>query len=251
MKKINVMKNFSQNIKLINFHLTELEAKIQYKFRKRELLFEALTHPSYVAEYPESINDNQRLEFLGDAVLQLAVADILFEKFSDFAEGKLTKLRSVLIKDVTLADFARRLGLGNHLLMGKGETLSGGGDRKSNLEDCFEALIGAIFLDSDYDTVKGFCADIIKEDMKNIDGLLFADNPKGKLQEYTQEKFQKTPHYRLVEVVGAVHAPLFKVEVVLGKKLLAYAEGGSKKEAEKLAACEALRLFMETEQNEK
>ena len=173
--------------------MNPLEARIQYKFRNSLLLAEALTHPSLGHETQRYHFDNQRLEFLGDAVLQLIFTEHLFKLFPGYSEGQLTKLRSRLVSREGLKVHAINIGLGNYLMMGKGEETSGGRARSSALADAFEALIGAMYLDSDLATVRKFVLREAKLDIENLQFDTLDVNPKGKLQEILQAHIPAKP----------------------------------------------------------
>jgi len=220
--------------------MTPIEERLNYKFRNSLLLAEALTHPSLGHETHRHHFDNQRLEFLGDAVLQLIFTQYLFDLFPTFSEGQLTKLRSRLVSREGLQVHALSLGLGNYLMMGKGEEHNGGRARNSILADAFEALIGAMFLDSDLETVRQF---IVAEAKLDLDNILFEPydiNPKGRLQELLQAISPKSPTYLTVSETGPEHLKAFGAKVIWLDMELGYGEGHSKKEAETRAAIDAL-----------
>ena len=222
---------------------SELEERLGHRFSNPELLTRALTHPSYAAEQTPACLANQRLEFLGDAVLQLIMTEVVFVKYSRFSEGKLTKIRSALTKQHTLVGFAEGLGLGEQLLLGKGEDRAGGRQRASNLADAFEALLGAIFLDGGLEPARQLCQRLADESLQNLRTLLAWENPKGALQELTQEKSQTTPVYEVLEVAGPEHAPRFTVRVLVDGAEIASAEAGSRRSAEREAAEKALQTL--------
>jgi ribonuclease III len=200
-----------------------LESRIQYKFRNSLLLAEALTHPSLAYESQKPHFDNQRLEFLGDAVLQLIVTQELFRRFPEYPEGRLTKLRSRVVSRRALARFAMAIHLGDYVLLGKGEEATGGRRRLSTLADAFEALIGAVYLGSMVNSPE-------------------ERNPKGELQECLQAIHPQAPAYRIIGESGPDHRRVFQAEVSWKELILATGKGKSKKEAEARAAAEALRV---------
>jgi ribonuclease III len=218
-----------------------LESRINYKFRNSLLLAEALTHPSLAYESQRPHFDNQRLEFLGDAVLQLIVTEELFKMFPDFTEGKLTKLRSRVVSRRALARFAMAIHLGDYVLLGKGEEATGGRRRLSTLADAFEALLGAVFLDSGTVPVRELVLNLFKAEIGNMVTSPEERNPKGELQECLQAIHPQAPVYRIVSESGPDHRRVFQSEVVWLDKVLATGKGKSKKEAEARAAAEALR----------
>lgn len=220
--------------------MTPIEERINYKFRNSMLLAEALTHPSLGHETQRHHFDNQRLEFLGDAVLQLIFTQHLFDLFPNFSEGQLTKLRSRLVSRDGLRVHALSLGLGDYLMMGKGEEHSGGRVRNSTLADAFEALIGAMFLDSDIDTVRHFVLAEAKLDLDNILVEPYDINPKGRLQELLQSISPTSPNYLIVSESGPEHQKSFTAKVIWLDMELGEGQGHSKKEAETAAAMDAL-----------
>lgn len=227
--------------------MKSLEQRIGYKFRNSLLLAEALTHPSLAYETHKPHFDNQRLEFLGDAVLQLILTAQLFDQFPDFAEGTMTKLRSRLVSREALFGYATEIELGKFLLIGKGEESSGGRRRPSTLADAFEALVGAIYLDSGLDDARRFVLTCCREKMERIAASPIEKNPKGELQEILQGISQRSPSYEIVKSSGPDHKRRFVSDVLWENKTLGRGEGSSKKEAEAEAARNALaqRLWEE------
>lgn len=225
--------------------VAECELQLDYAFANRELLQRALTHPSFSAEQKTFQPDNQRLEFLGDAVLQLLTSDLLFERFPEMDEGKMTKIRSAVTKESALVAYARRLGLGSYLLLGKGEDRAGGRERPSNLGDAFEAVLGALYIDGGLPPARRLCERLLETSLKRPETLLADENPKGTLQEWVQEQHQSTPEYVVVDVTGPEHQPEFLVMVMVNEKELAQATGTSRRNAERLAAEKALQKLME------
>jgi ribonuclease-3 len=217
-----------------------LEERIGYKFRNSLLLAEALTHPSLGHETQRYHFDNQRLEFLGDAILQLVITEYLFQHFGDSPEGQLTKLRSRLVSRDTLKTHAAALDLGRYLLMGRGEEASGGRARTSTLADAFEALIGAVYLDSDLKTAQKFILAQAQADLEQIAEEPVDINPKGHLQELLQSISQQSPVYELITQSGPEHEKTFAVQVVWEGKVLGKGSGRSKKQAETAAALDAM-----------
>ena len=220
--------------------MTPIEERLNYKFRNSLLLAEALTHPSLGHETQRHHFDNQRLEFLGDAVLQLIFTQHLFDLFPNFSEGQLTKLRSRLVSREGLKVHAISIGLGDYLMMGKGEEQNGGRTRNSTLADAFEALIGAMYLDSDLETVRNFVLEEARLDLENILMEPFDVNPKGRLQELLQALSPKSPTYVIVSESGPEHQKVFISKVLWLEMELGLGEGNSKKEAETNAALSAL-----------
>jgi ribonuclease III len=222
--------------------VSPLEETIGYKFRNSLLLAEALTHPSLAHETQKYHFDNQRLEFLGDAVLQLVITEYLYDNFSTEPEGRLTKLRSRLVSRDALKTHAIALDLGRYLLMGRGEESSGGRERPSTLADAYEALIGAIYLDSDLKTAKKFILKQARPDLEQIAEQPIDINPKGHLQELLQSISPRSPVYELLSQSGPEHEKTFVVQAVWEGIVLGCGSGRSKKAAETAAAIEAMEL---------
>ncbi len=218
-----------------------LEERIGYQFQNPQLLLEALTHPSVVHEKKRRQFDNQRLEFLGDAVLQLVITEHLFARYGEAGEGRLTTRRSRLVSRESLKVRAAGLDLGRHLLMGRGEEASGGRQRDSNLGDAFEALLGAIYLDSDLETVRRFILEEMKADLDRLEEEPLEVNPKGQLQELLQAISPRSPSYELFSQQGREHERVFQVRVIWEGQVLGEGGGRSKKQAETAAALAALK----------
>lgn len=220
--------------------LRVLQERMQYEFRDEEKLRLALTHPSMAHEQRALSLNNQRLEYLGDAVLQLVIAAELYVRFPEAGEGPLTKARAHLVNRLTLATLGERLRLGDYLLLSRGEETSGGRNRVSTLADTFEAVVGALYLDGGLEEAKAFILRLFSEPLGSIGTIPNLDNPKGELQEKLQAHSNEAPQYRLESVTGPDHERQF-VSVVhhLGEPL-GRGEGRSKKEAESQAARAAL-----------
>ena len=218
-----------------------LEERIGYRFQNPRLLTEALTHPSVTHERGRVQFDNQRLEFLGDAVLQLVITEYLFARYGEAGEGRLTTRRSRLVSRESLKIRASALDLGKHLFMGRGEEASGGRQRDSTLGDAFEALLGAIYLDSDLETVRHFVLEEMKEDLTRLEEEPLEVNPKGQLQELLQAISPRSPSYELISQHGREHERTFQVRVVWENQTLGEGSGRSKKQAESAAALVALK----------
>ncbi len=222
--------------------MNPLEQRIGYKFRNSLLLAEALTHPSLGHETQRHHFDNQRLEFLGDAVLQLIFTEHLFRLFPHFSEGQLTKLRSRLVSREGLKIHAINIGLGTYLMMGRGEEASGGRQRASILADAFEALIGAMYLDSDLEVVRQFIMEEAQEDIQRLALQPLEINPKGQLQELLQAISPKSPVYEIISQAGPEHQKMFVAKVIWDGLELGSGRGSSKKQAETAAALSALNV---------
>lgn len=220
----------------------KLEKKLGITFKDKDLLTEALTHRSYLNEFPRwRLPHNERLEYLGDAVLELIVSDELFRAFPNFPEGKLTVLRAALVNYQILARVAESLGLHNYILMSRGEKKDNGKAREVILANAIEAVIGAMYLDQKLDKVRPF---VLKHVMSNLEEVMKTKSykdPKSELQEFVQEKMRTTPTYRLIEETGPAHKRDFRMGVYFGDRLIAEGEGTSKQEAELDAAKNALK----------
>ncbi len=221
--------------------MKKLETKIEYTFKNHDYLAEALTHSSFANENSGSLPCNERMEFLGDAVLSIISAEYLYNKFPKMPEGRLTKLRSSLVCTQSLSAFAKEIELGNYLKMGKGETASGGADRPSVLEDAFEALIAAIYLDGGMEEAKRFVLRFLSREVENHH-VNFRDY-KSLLQEIIQQNPDETLTYTVVGTSGPDHDKRFDVELKLNSNIIGKGHGTSKKNAEQLAAKEALELM--------
>ncbi len=230
--------------------LRQLEERIRVRFRNRSLLIQALTHPSIRQEGIE-LPDNERLEFLGDSVLQLVLTEELFRRHPDKNEGLLTKVRAHLVNKQSLAFRARRLQLGQCLLLGRGEEQSGGRDRPSTLADAMEALVGAIYLDQGLEAVRRFVLPLFEEELETAEVDEAIDNPKGALQEFLQAISNESPKYQLLSVTGPNHARQFECAVYHAGQELARGVGTSKKAAEAAAALKALRRLRAEAQQKK
>jgi ribonuclease-3 len=222
---------------------SELEQRLGYSFRDRSLLELALTHPSVAHERSAPLQTNQRLEFLGDAVLQLVLTTELYEAFPGVGEGPLTKARAKLVNRRTLADHAKRLGLGAHLIVSRGEEQHGGRDRPSALADVFEALLGAVYLDGGFPLARDFIRQQFKDDVGHLSVIPILENPKGELQELLQAASAEPPQYRLVSSTGPDHDRIFECTVLHLGVELARGLGKSKKTAESAAALAALEML--------
>lgn len=218
----------------------KLEDKIKYHFADPSLLFHALTHSSYANEMRMSRDkNNERLEFLGDAVLELVTSEYIYKEYSNFAEGDLTKLRASLVCEQTLSSCARDINIGEFLLLGKGEDISGGRERDSILSDAFEAIIGAIYLDGGFTNAKEFITGHILADAKNK--ALFFDS-KTILQEIIQNEDNKQKiHYELISEDGPDHNKSFTIAVYIENNEIGCGVGKTKKAAEQEAAYQAIK----------
>lgn len=220
--------------------MNPLEERMGYKFRNGLLLAEALTHPSISLERKDYPFDNQRLEFLGDAVIQVVVTEHLFRMFPDFSEGRMTKLRTRIVSRMALNARALALDLGSFLMMGRGEESSGGRERASTLADAFEAVVGAIYLDGGFEASRIFLLRQMEETFADLVSQPEEINPKGILQEVLQSISPNAPEYELLSQTGPEHSKRFVCRVVWNGQELGRGEGLSKKEAQVAAAASAL-----------
>lgn len=221
--------------------LKELEALIGYEFRQEGLLRQALTHSSYANEkHMKKLSDNERLEFLGDAVLEIVSSEYLYRNYPKLQEGDLTKFRASIVCEPTLALCTREIDLGRFLNLGKGENQTGGRNRKSILSDALEAVIGAIYLDGGFEKAKEFIHRFILTDIEHK--KLFYDS-KTILQEVVQGSYEEPLHYELLAEEGPDHDKSFRVEARIGDKVIGAGCGHTKKAAEQEAAYQALLLL--------
>lgn len=220
-------------------NLEAVENLLGYTFNDRTLLLQALRHRSYANEIGlPSIESNERLEFLGDSVLELSVTHLLYEDFPDYPEGELTKLRSPLVRGTALAEAADRLGLGDHVFLGRGEEGTGGRKKRSILADCFEAVVGALYLDGGFDVARGMVISCLEPLIHDI--LMWGSGDfKSELQEFSTKRFGGVPRYRIREE-GPDHFKTFHATVEVNGKRYGPVAGPSKKEAEQGAARAAL-----------
>lgn len=218
-----------------------LTKKLGISFNNLNLLIEALTHRSYLNEHREYMGShNERLEFLGDAVLELAATDFLYKKYPAKPEGELTSYRAALVNTVSLAESAQKLGINDYLLLSKGEAKDTGRARDVILADAFEAIIGAIYLDSGYEKAEKFIAKNLYGKIEEVIEKRSYQDAKSRFQEVAQEKRGITPNYETLSEVGPDHNKRFTVGVFIGSSEIARGEGASKQEAEQSAASVAL-----------
>jgi ribonuclease-3 len=224
--------------------LEKLQHTLGYRFRDPRLLRRALTHPSYVNEHPdETLGDNQRLEFLGDAVIDFIAADWVYGSYTDFDEGRMTRLRAVLVRTETLAHFASQVGIGEALRLGHGEEEAGGHERDANLCDAFEAVVGAIYRDAGMRVARAVVEPFFTPVAETTLAEAADQDAKSRLQEWSQAELKVTPHYRIVAAKGPDHAKTFVAEVLFDERVVGQGAGHSKQAAEQAAAqaaCESL-----------
>lgn len=226
------MKSEKERIK----KLESLARKLSIKINNLQIFNQALIHSSYAHEQKESIGYNEKLEFLGDAVLNLVTSEYLYQKFPEANEGILSKLRARIVSEPVLSMNARQMDIGQYLLLGRGEDSTGGRDRDSILANTFEAIIGAIYLDSGLDEAYKFIIEHMESEMNACN----ISDYKSQLQEYTQVKIKKIPVYRVVDEIGPEHEKIFDVELLIDNVVCGRGKGRSKKQAEQLAAQMAL-----------
>ena len=214
-----------------------IEQKIGYKFKDQNLLRQALTHRSH------STPNYERLEFLGDSVLNCVIARILYERFASLAEGDLSRVRANLVNQQSLYDVATTLGLGNHVMLGQGEMRSGGSGRPSILADALEAIFGAVLLDAGFEAAADVISALFDSIVSTLDPAAVAKDPKTRLQELLQGKRMSLPAYTVVEVSGEAHEQMFRVECLVGAmSIQTFGEGTSRRAAEQDAAQRAVEM---------
>jgi len=227
--------------------LTSLQNDLGYQFKNIDLLREALQHSSYVNEQRDpALQDNERLEFLGDAVLDLVITHILMKHFPETREGDLSRMRATIVNESQLSSVAQRLNLGQHLLLGRGETLSNGQEKRSILADALEAVIAAVYLDGGLEAGFEVIQRQFSEIISRVGERVAAEDFKSQLQELVQVRFKTIPHYKVVAESGPDHDKTFQVHLSIGTFLTTHGTGKSKKAAEQAAASVALeRLQVE------
>jgi len=223
-----------------------LEKKLKVFFKNKNLLIEAFCHRSFLNENPNFFtSSNERLEFLGDAVLGLVTTEYLFKTFPEKSEGELTKIRSALVNSKILSEVAKKLSFEEYLLLSKGEEKSQGKSRERILANTFEAFLGALYLEFGFDFCKKFVEKNLLSLLPEILEKGMIENPKTKFQEIIQEKLKITPTYKILEEFGPEHSKTFIVGLYVGEKLISKGEGFSKQEAEENAAQKALKIIEE------
>jgi ribonuclease-3 len=225
--------------------LKGLQKRISYRFRNTQLLTQALTHRSSLQEKKQEGEDNERLEFLGDSVIELAVSHLLMKRFPNMAEGGLSKARALLVKEATLASVARGVRLGQAMLLGRGEERTGGRAKDSILAGCLEALLAAVYLDGGYAKAFQLVERLYIPFLEEMNGALMDQDFKTKLQEYMQRHRSAPPQYLVTAEKGPAHAKAFEVSIIVNGRAYGMGRGKSKKEAEQRAAEEALRSLQE------
>jgi len=231
--------------------LNAFQETLGYVFRDAALLRVALTHPSIAHESDTPVEHNQRLEFLGDAVLGVVLTRELYERFPAFGEGPLTKARAELVNQRTLAEQSRRLNAGDHLIMSRGELAHGGRERASALADAYEAIVGAVFLDGGYDAAREFVLRCFRDSFGEFSALPNLSNPKGELQEYLQSRSSEAPRYEITYASGPDHDRVFECAVFYQGRELGRGRGRSKRAAESEAATVALETLKNAPRDER
>lgn len=228
---------------MIGDKIEKLAQSLQVVFRDQSLLQRAFIHRSYLNEITEAheLKDNERLEFLGDAIMNFIISQDLYEKYPDYSEGPLTNLRAALVRRETLSRLAEQLKLGQYLWLGHGEEESGGRTRMATLCDTFEALVGAIYVDQGIDAVRTFVLPLAKQELVRVESLALDKDPKSRLQEWVQSNKNLTPRYKEIEKFGPDHAKTFVMQVTIGGEIHGIAQGRSKQDATQQAAAMSLR----------
>ncbi len=224
---------------LLKQSMTDIECRLGYSFKDRSLLFLAFIHRSYVNENRSITTHNERLEFLGDSILGLLIAEYLYRGLPTTPEGELSYLRSRLVEASSCVTYVQKLDIGTFILLGKGERMNDGRGRESILADLFEAIVGAIFLDAGIEAARQFLFQKFSEEFSEILQRPIR-NWKALLQDYCQKKYQRTPEYKLEEATGPDHSKIFKISVFINDLNVGHGEGSSKKEAQQAAASDAL-----------
>ncbi|MBI5182267.1 MAG: ribonuclease III [Nitrospirae bacterium] len=221
---------------------TELQNRLDYTFHNSALLIESLTHKSYINEKKaKGLRDNEILEFMGDAVLNLIVSEYLINAYPHLSEGELSKIRSMLVNELALAEIARKIGLGKYLLLGSGEEMSGGRDKNSILSDALEAVIAAIYSDGGLEKAASFIIKNFEDAIKESAERKVTFDFKTDLQELCQGQKLHLPVYKVAAERGPEHEKIFEIELLIDNKVFGRGTGRSKKEAEQIAAEEAIR----------
>lgn len=226
--------------------IKELEKIINYEFKNKLLIKEALTHPSISNQDNIKVYNYERLEFLGDSVLSLVISELLLNKFPNYKEGQLAKKRSFLVSGDMIVKFTSSIEIGNYIFMSKGEEKEGGRSNPSNIENAIESLIGAIYMDGGIKSAKSFIELYWLEPLESKE--VEFENPKTILQEWLQSRNYSLPSYKIIDSEGSDHSPMFKLELIVEGFQPVYSYGASKKKAEKLAALKFLKM-VDYEQN--
>ena len=231
--------------------LRELVESLGLKMEESSLLHQALTHTSYANEEGRPREDYERLEFMGDAVIQMVVTEHLFARFPQKSEGELAKMRAAVVCQESLARAARRIQLGDYLMLGKGEIQSGGKERLSVLSDAFEAVAAAVYLEMGWEAARSFVLTALAGELGGLNRLERAIDPKSALQEHLQAVSKEAPVYRLIEASGPDHDKVFVSEVLHQGRVLGRGSGRSKKASEQEAARKALLLLAQDQEHQR
>lgn len=229
---------------MIGDKIEKLAQTLQVTFQDQRLLQRAFIHRSYLNEITlttHDLQDNERLEFLGDAIMNFIISQELYEKYPHYSEGPLTNLRAALVRRETLSRLAEQLKLGQYLWLGHGEEESGGRTRMATLCDTFEALVGAIYVDQGLDAVRAFVLPMAEQELSRVESLALDKDPKSRLQEWVQSNKNLTPRYKEIEKFGPDHAKTFVMQVTIGGEIHGVAQGRSKQDATQQAAAMSLR----------
>ncbi len=227
-----------------DINITELEEKIGYKFRNKAMLMQAMTHKSYANDrHLENTFGNERLEFLGDAVIELVVSHILMDKCADCSEGRLSKMRAAVVNKEALSSVSLKLGLDSYILLGKGEKDSMGSHKKSILANVYEALAAAVYYDTGFESAYSLIQEHLREIIEIVYEKGFFKDFKSKLQEYAQHRFNNIPSYIVLNEEGPDHIKIFEIQVIINSMQLGKGKGKSKKEAEQAAAQTTLDML--------
>lgn len=227
--------------------IEKLERALGLEFKNKDLLQQALYHRSYLNEAPDEVESNERLEFLGDAVLGHVISDKLYRDYPTLTEGQLSQIRALLVRWDALAKAARRIDLGDYLVLGRGEEMSGGRDRPSNLAGALEALIGAAFIDGGVTRARKLVLQLLRPDLDEVSKKGITADSKSELQHIAQTRWHQIPSYKMISSEGPDHAKLFTVEVSLGNEMMGRGQGRTKKQAELNAARQALETLAATD----
>lgn len=229
--------------------LEEFQRKIGWEFQNLSLLREALTHRSYSFEKKSDVPDNQRLEFFGDAVLEIIASEYLFNRYPEAGEGELTKMRSAMTRGDALYQLAQKIEIDDYIFLGKGEKSLKGKNQETRVIDAFEALVAALYMDAGMDFCRNFYLELVGSTWNDPYDIMLKQNPKGSLQEMTQKLYGERPQYKLKQVSGQEHEPTYEIEVCLNGEVISEGSAGSRKRAEEeaaRAACDFLKSLRDS-----
>lgn len=223
--------------------LSKLQQQLNLKFNNEDLLFQSLVHRSYLNEDKSLKNSNERIEFLGDAILEAWISDYLYKNFPQYPEGPLTNLRALSVCTQNLALICKEIGLNDFVLLSKGEERNKGRDNPSILADSFEALVGALYLDQGFTAVSAFLDRVLIPSVIELSKLNTLKDPKSNFQEIAQDKTNTTPHYEVISESGPDHQKSYLIAAYIGEKLIAKGKGNSKQRAQEDAALKAIKIL--------